>query len=255
MQTSDPTFIIGTQKSGTTWLRDCLDKFVPFCKPEWYYPQIFSDLTVHTKTYGASLSDCARDLAIRELCQSTWRALNGGYLGEKSAYPCSPELGTIRADLHPFAVSIMRQHIPNAKVVVIVRDPRAVFNSLRHYLEHFRPGWSMGINPQIFAENWSRQNLQWVADKPDSVVLYEKLKNEFGRTMETTLKALGIYHSREDLLEVEAAVYDVDKLRTKQPEIYRTGEINEWQEKVEPETAKAIIDVAAPAMREIGYDV
>ena len=246
-------FVIGTQKSGTTWLRDCLAEFVSFSKLEWYYPNIFDAISKHVNTFGGHMPADKRKNIVNKLCTNAWEILNEGHLGEKSAYPCSNELGPLCSDIHPFVVRTMREHFPNANIVVIVRDPRAVFNSLRHYLEHFKAGWSQDIDPRVFAENWAQQNLQWVRDNPDAIVLYEDLKGDFRNTLGDVLVKMKIEHNEEDLVKIENAMYSVDKLRPRQPEIYRTGTTTEWRYKVEPDIARAIIEVAEPAMREIGY--
>ncbi len=181
--------------------------------------------------------------------------MNGGFPGEKSAFPSIPALTAVPSDARASAVGRMKEYFPGAKIAVIVRDPRAVFNSLRHYLDHFRQNWSSEIEPRSFAETWAQQNLQWVRDKPDALVQYEQLKNNFVSTLGQTLKRLGIDHTAGQIAEVENAVYSVSKLRPRQPEIYRTGTVDEWRHKLEPEVARCILDIAAPAMVEIGYDL
>src|SRR5471032_3646446 len=96
-------FIIGSQKSGTTWLRDCLDTFVPFCKPEWYFPEFVENVRRTIDTYGSSLSLQERDLRARAAISSAWREICSPFMGEKSAYPCSSALMPVRSDLHPQA--------------------------------------------------------------------------------------------------------------------------------------------------------
>jgi hypothetical protein len=248
-------FIIGTQKSGTTWLRDCLNEFVPFCKPEWYFPQLLETIAKHVHVFGGSLPEEKREAMIRKIGADIWNVLNVGSRGEKSAYPCSNAFGLVRSDMHTQTVEQTRKYFPGSKVVVIVRDPRAVFNSLRHYLDHFRKGWSEEIDPNTFASNWAEQNLRWVNDNPDAVIRYEDLKTSFATCLSDLLVRLGIRHTAADIAEVENAVYCVSKLRPQQPEIYRTGTIDEWRQKLEPEIAKSIFDITAPAMAKIGYAI
>jgi hypothetical protein len=248
-------FIIGSQKSGTTWLRDCLDEFVLFCKPEWYYPQLLSGLADHIDSFGVSIPAEKRLEAVRSISDAVWKALNGDFAGEKSAYPCSTTLGAIRPDIHALAVSKTREYFPNSRIGVIVRDPRAVFNSLRHYLDHFREGWSRETDPKIFAETWAHQNLEWVRQKPDAIVFYERLKTDFETTPRRAFSNLGIEHTPDDIARTKTKAYAVDGLRSRQPEIYRTGTIDEWRCKLEPEVAETILAIAGPAMTEIGYDL
>jgi hypothetical protein len=248
-------FIIGSQKSGTTWLRDCLNEFVPFCKPEWYFPDLLAYTARHIERFGQALTPEDRKAAAREIAAATFHALNGEFPGQKSAFPCVPQLGTYSPDVHGAAVSLIREYFPGARIAVLIRDPRAVFNSLRHYLEHFREGWSRELDPGEFAHNWAQQNLQWVRDEPDVTVLYENLKGDFRATLGDALTRLGLDHTADELSAAENAVYSVSKLRPKQPEIYRTGTVDEWRSKLEPDIARTILDVAGPAMEKIGYVV
>ena len=66
---------------------------------------------------GPTVDDVARDAAI-----AAYEVMMRGFSGDKSAYPCSDAIGdNVRENLHPFAVRIVKQHFPGARVVVIVR--------------------------------------------------------------------------------------------------------------------------------------
>ena len=247
--------IVGSQKSGTTWLRDCLDVFRPFCKPEWYFPELIEKIEIWANTYGGSILVEDRRRKIRAIVTAVRRELLGVCTGEKSAYPCAGPHATVRADLHPRAVSIMKEVFPSVKVAVIVRDPRAVYNSLCHYLDGLRPGWSSEIDIKTFAIEWARQNRGWASSDPSVVVLYEELKLNFITTLNEVLSKMGIPHSFDDLRRAEALVFSVDTLRPKQPEIYRTGTIDEWREKLGAEVVRQIVDGAGETMSFFGYSL
>jgi hypothetical protein len=248
-------FIIGSQKSGTTWLRDCLDTFVPFCKPEWYFPEFAENVQKTIDTFGRGLSSQERAIRAKAATASAWREICWPFMGEKSAYPCSSAFMRVRPDLHPQAVRLTKEYLPGSRIAVIVRDPRAVYNSLCHYLDGFRPGWSQEIDVEEFATEWSRQNLAWAADEPDVIVQYESLKADFSTTLRDTLDKMGIKHNVKDIERTKELVFSVDRLRPKQPEIYRTGTIDEWRTKVAPEIAIKIAEVAAPAMAKFGMNL
>lgn len=251
----DIIHIVGSQKSGTTWLRDCLDVFRPFCKPEWYFPELIEKVEIWANTYGGYLSVEERGRKVRAIASAARRELLNGCRGEKSAYPCVDSLATVRADLHPRAVSILKETFPNSKVAVVVRDPRAVYNSLCHYLDGFRPGWSSEINVEMFAVEWARQNRAWASSDPSVVVLYEELKQNFTTTLDEVLSKMDIPHDLDDLRRTKALVFSVENLRPKQPEIYRTGTIDEWREKLGPEVVRQIVDGAGETMSLFGYSL
>ena len=251
----DIIHIVGSQKSGTTWLRDCLDVFRPFCKPEWYFPELIEKVEIWANTYGASIPVEDRSQKVRAIATAARRELLGAYKGEKSAYPCAGPHATVRADLHPRAVSILKEVFPNVKVAVIVRDPRAVYNSLCHYLDGFRPGWSSEINVETFAIEWARQNRGWASSDPSVVVLYEELKLNFIMTLNEVLSKMDIPHNFDDLRRTKDQIFSVDSLRPKQPEIYRTGTIDEWREKLGSDVVRQIVDGAGETMSFFGYSL
>lgn len=247
-------FIIGSQKSGTTWLRDCLNCFVPFLKPEWYYTELFQGIERHIEFFGGGLPQERRREITNRICQEAWSIMNEGFAGEKSAYPCSDRLNPLRPDLHPDAVNDLRRRLTETHIVLIVRDPRAVFNSLMHYVDHMSSSnVSSELDPTFFAENWAYQNAKWIADRPDCIVRYEDLKTDFSASLSRILTKIEIDFSDQDIQSARDAVFDVNKLRPNQPEIYRTGTINEWREKLSYETISKIEHGAEYLMNELRY--
>lgn len=245
-------FIVGSQKSGTTWLRNCLRHFITIASPEWYYPDLFWGIKEHIERFGTSLPPAERHARAIRMAAAAWSELIAGCEGDKSAYPSAPA-EWLRPNVYPFAISMAKQHFPNAKVALIIRDPRGVFNSLQHYLDYFRSGWSNELDATSFGANWSLNNRAWLNDKPDAVVRYEDLKTDFERELTHILEGLDIPATEEKRIEVKEREFDVAGRRAEQPEIYRTGLTNEWQFKLDAACVADIESSAGELMDELGY--
>ena len=88
--------VIGSQKSGTTWLRDCIHPFAPFCKPEWYFPELIEATHRWLNTYGSSLPPEERNTMLLKILRNAREAALMGSKGEKervslrrTSYACS----------------------------------------------------------------------------------------------------------------------------------------------------------------------
>lgn len=248
-------FIVGSQKSGTTWLRDCLSCFVTFSKPEWYYPDLVAQIRDWIEIFGGSLDAAHRAELGARAARAAFEVILGEARGEKSAYPTVGNHMPLNADRYDNAINLLKQDIPKSKVILIVRDPRAVFNSLCFYLDRVRTGWSSELDVDEFADNWARQNRQWQASKPDAVMRYEDLKTAFVQTLANALTALDIGFTPLDIQSTYDSCYAIEKLRPNQPEIYRSGEILEWQSNLSEETSHRIINRASGVMESFGYTI
>lgn len=266
-------FLIGSQKSGTTWLRNC---FAHKCKislnSELYFPELLEQISLHIEKYAHSLSEQERQDAISRSATAAWQevlsSVKAGATADKSAYPClKSKSDKIRNDLHPFAVSLAKKYIANAKTVVIVRDPRAVLNSLLHFRRALKakkrgPVSQIGFfarnaiqSQKIddFAKNWEIQNSQWISDKPDAVIKYEDLKTDFSEQLGKAFSAAGISINTEEMKNIEGLEYDIDKNRHRQKALYRKGEIDDWKEHLSRSQISKIEDNANELMTELGY--
>ena len=245
-------FLIGTQKSGTTWLRDCFAHRCCFCQwQEWYLPEFAAAIEQHIQTYSQGMSEGDLEGCARTTIQAGWQAMLGSANADKSAYPCVDNLGRLRPELHRRAVAYARRYFPGARVVVLVRDPRAVLNSLQHYL--LRQGWPTRIDVTTFAQQWVLQNRQWRDDKPDAWIRYEDLKRDFKRTLKHALCAADLPTSDPLISSVFQSEYDIRHHRARQPEIYRTGTIDEWRDNLSTRQLNTIHRIAGDFMQDCGY--
>lgn len=249
-------FLIGSQKSGTTWLRDCFAHVCPVPKREWYFVELYEKISQHIQKFG-HLADSAREIACREVMAATWKSLLDSAdpcaIFDKSAYPCTSSLMAIRNDLHPFAVRLAHEVFPTAKTIVIVRDPRAVLNSAVQYLNHFRSGWGDTIDPVEFGATWRIQNSQWLSDSPSVMVRYEELKADFIGTLSRVFSSCEIRCSAEIIEKIQAQETNIDAVRPRQPEIYRLGLVDDYKMRLSQEAITKLEDAASPLMTALGY--
>ncbi len=282
-------FIIGSAKSGTTWLRSCFSHVTPVPNfNEWCFTEFAEAIRKHVATYGfvlsAEVQDRVATRAIRDGWQGLIDAATPGAVTDKSAYPTglrrtSPE----KRILHAGAVSVAKKYFPEAKTILMVRDPRAVYNSLQHFRSHRKAeqhgvlstvGHKIGarlksVNPTDFAQSWNDQNRSWLADRPTAVCRYEDLKSNFSETLQHVLEACEFTMSDQELLEIQNAEYDIRKVERRQEKLfrsndvtvgepkvskqYRKGEIDDWKKHLTQKELKVITSRANAVMTELGY--
>lgn len=249
-------FLIGSQKSGTTWLRDCFAHVCPVPKREWYFPEFYENISKHIDTFS-HLPEPEKKTAVRDVVAVAWKELleatapNATF--DKSAYPCTSTAMPVRHELYPFAVRLAREVFPKASTVVLVRDPRGVLNSTVHYLNHFRAGWGDEIDPAELGANWQTQNSQWLDDEPSVVVRYEDLKSNFIGTMSRILFACGIPHDLQLIERIRANEFNIDNVRHRQPEIYRVGDADSYKRELDPSKIQRVAEAAKGLMTRLGY--
>lgn len=266
-------FLIGSQKSGTTWLRNCLSHVTPISLgQEWYLPELYEAVSGHINSFGRTLSDDERRNAVNASVRDAWlnmiRAATPGAMADKSAYPCLPTKKLpVRNDLHPFAVRIAKNIFPEGKTLVIVRDPRAVYNSWRHYRQALRSrprsrlglvgawvsDWRQTADAEVFARNWAIQNSRWIEDNPNFVVRYEDLKSDFETTLLRMFENIGMAVDPSVLARIYTEEYEIEKTRERQPEIYRKGVIDDWRNHLSAAESQMIELEAGDLMERLGY--
>ncbi|WOJ89502.1 ankyrin repeat domain-containing protein [Methylocapsa polymorpha] len=251
-------FLFGTQKSGTTWLRNIISHFTPInSQAEWQLPYLVEAAENHVSTLCAAPRAIQRkaELAFVRAAFSSLLAQVPGCSCDKSAYPCLPGAG--RDDrVFAYAVDMGRYFFPRAKQVMIVRDPRDVFVSSKAYwpdLAERRIASFDDAYLREFINSWSRCNLTWLSAAPDFIVRYEDLKNDFVAQVTDLLSALDFEACPIRLRKVQAELETIDISKTRDPIFYRKGIVGDWQDEMTPHQNKIIWDAGAFAMEQFGY--
>jgi len=172
-----PVFLIGTQRSGTTLLCQMLtahpDVFIKnelpvrsVFKPEYDRDQIKEKVSYFVeKRYGLGI-----EALLKKEKKSIW--------GLKD-----PELTNYLDCLEKF--------LPEARFIVITRDPRAVVNS------YIRNKWGLGTNAYTGAQRWLQETtvqLEFLKKYPDHVlqIRYEDLVMSQRSTLDKVCRFIGV---------------------------------------------------------------
>ena len=172
-----PVFLIGTQRSGTTLL----------CRMLTAHPDVFikNELPVRSVfTEGASREEIKRN--IDHFVKNQYGVNIAGLLnreGKKIWGLKDPELTRY---LKP-----LKQFLPEARFIIITRDPRAVVNS---YIEN---KWGLGTNAYTGAQRWRKEvedQLAFEAELPGQVLRlrYEDLVLNQQEILESVCEFLGV---------------------------------------------------------------
>jgi hypothetical protein len=180
----NPTFILGTQRSGTTLLTRILTA----------HPQLFiqNELPLHT-IFLPSLSKAQIIANIeRHFLHRYKKTIPDYLLSRKNQFwgLKDPQLTEHLDSLEKF--------LPHSKFVVIVRDPRGVVNS------YMNNKWGLGTNAYSGAEHWNREvnaQLDFCNRFPEQTLLlkFEDLIDDLEGSLKQISLLLGIPYNKEML--------------------------------------------------------
>lgn len=238
--THSPLFLIGTQRSGTTLLCRMLTAHRDiFIKNELPVRSVFEtgltkegireNISLHIKArYGKNLDDLMSSEG-----KSVW--------GLKD-----PELTHYLTELKSF--------LPEARFILITRDPRAVVNS---YMEN---KWGLGTNAYTGALRWRNEimtQLEFEAELPKEVlrIRYEDLVVNQQATLETVCEFIDAPFDHAML------AFDQQKsfIREGRENVNTTRALDEsltrkWKEKLSPHEIAVVDSICREVMLKAGYE-
>jgi len=236
-----PIFVLGTQRSGTTLL----------CRMLSAHPDIFIQNELNVRQMFApgwtreDILDAIKSLILEDHGKSLETILEQA--GKHVWGLKDPELTYHIDDLEKF--------LPDSKLVVIVRDGRAVTNS---YMEN---KWGLGTNAFTGAQRWLNEvelQLAFKEKHSESVHLlrYEDLVIQPDVELREILEFLDIpFH--EDVLQYSHKPSFYHKTR-ENINTYRNPDINlakKWQEKLSNRQKNIVETVAGTMLRKLDYPV
>ncbi len=248
-------FMFGTQKSGTTWLRNLAGSLTPIDRDsEWYFPALAQSFENHFLRYANHLAEKKMAL-LRSNIARAWQFLvcsTGEFsFVDKSAYPCIAENG-FREDLFPYAAVMKKFYFPDCRSVLIVRDPRDVLISSKYFFGRAQLAFDADYLTR-FINGWARCNLHWLDAQPTLVVRFEDLKTDFEATLRALLSAINIKATAAEFDAVCARHALIDAVQHENPAFYRKGVVGDWKNELSADEASLIWEVGGDAMHAFGY--
>ena len=250
-------FVISAQRSGSNWLRACLD----------YHPKIRLRGEIHPSGIlthfdkmqtGDHLSDermrergvfqkTGRSTVIELMRYNNFYPETGniedfdGYQGDKTAFPCGKSL--LKHPEQYEYVKLLQRYFPDSKIILLVRDLPDVIVSYSKWKNGFN---LLGHNPLAWffflrhMGNWCKLHARWIndmADNPNSMVLhYNDLKDNFRDTLNGVFDFLMLPADKLIVDDIEAKFFSITGQYYQQENkkrgyaFYRKGIVGEWQQ-------------------------
>jgi hypothetical protein len=280
--TESPLFILGSERSGTTLLRLMLTSHPEVCIP----PESIFYINLRKKYYDCIHSQNALNRFIDELYKDEkfleWKVPETELRKYLNTFPYKdyPALAgeiynyyaaknkpqaTIVGDKNPhftFHASTLFHDFPRAKVLLIVRDVRAVYNSVKK--KFIQDGRSRKKLIGLITDRWKASGSVWESYRSSSnfcVIRYEDLLTDPETILEQICRWLGInfdremmlYHQKNRLLEL------VPKSQVKWLQLtfspVEKARMDAWKHELNSWEAEAIEIMNESTLRRFGYAI
>jgi hypothetical protein len=259
-----PVFVVGAQRSGTTLLRNLLDRH-PQIAMWGVESDFFRRVHERRSTFGdpADIRNRERivkaflaiepmrrtglDLASLEKAMlvegDTWPALFAATLRYNANVQGKPYWGE-KTPANVFHVDTLRSWYPGCAIIHIVRDPRDMVSSL------VRMRWS-NRSVLFAARAWKRFNAAAIG-KDLLLVKYEELVSSPERVLQEICRYIGVaYDPLMQRPKETVHVAQPEGVRATTP--ISTDRMGLWREALRPWQIAAIEAAAGPLMDEFGY--
>lgn len=269
-------FLIGMPRSGTTWVTWLLTHHpavvtfrhsgIFFCfdhLQRWWTRDIRyttggggggegSAGTYATASSAAALSETHLDRVLRSLGSHVVERLSRETPGARVFLDQTPE----HISLLPF----VKRVFPEARFLHVVRDPRAVYSSIRSAADSWAAPGSFPRSPIQIARRW-RKLLSGARSLRGSdkcyELHYERIHAEPAGELERLHRWLGL-DTDARLVAESVAASDIEKLREHGKNargFFRRGSAHGWREELSASEIRVIEHEAGDEMREWGYEL
>lgn len=264
----DPVFVVGCQRSGTTWVQLLLARH-PLVSTVNETHMINRFLGPAVRAWD-ELADDPRDVGLPTLCSGsefleTVRDLGRGIL-ERIAEPGAPVVVEKTPD-HALWGDELLKLFPDARILHVVRDPRDVCSSLLAAARGWGSHWAPRTTYEA-AHRWNRyvdaaRGIRARGGDLRLEVRYEDLQADPRSELRRMTGWLGLEHE-DDFLERAVEATDISRLReggdegpwdlADEPDgFFRKGESGSWERELRGSDVRLIEHVCREHMDTYGY--
>lgn len=266
-------FLIGMPRSGTTWITWLLSHHpevvtfrhsgIFFCfehLQKWWTRDIKYTTGGGSRGNGAyATSSSAQALSETEL-ERVLRGL-GSHVFERLA-SASPAARVVvdQTPEHISQIAFVRRVFPEARFLHVVRDPRAVYSSIRSAADSWAVPGSFPRSPIQIARRWRKllAGARALRDGTDQSyeLFYERIHAEPAAELERLHRWLGL-DTDARIVADSIAASDIEKLRehAQAPRgFFRRGSAGGWREELSASEIKVIEHEAGDEMAAWGYE-
>jgi Sulfotransferase family len=277
-----PVFIVGAQRSGTTWLQRLLcahprivggqesHLFSGYLAPLWERWQVERGMRENGgRAIGLACYLTEEEFIdeCRGLVERVFRRLGQAKPGAELLVEKTPD--------HGLCLPLIHRLFPSAIVLHVLRDGRDVAASQLHA---HRQGWGRGWAPTT-ARDAARRWVDWVttirrdigAFPRSQTIRYEDLARKGPDVLAELFAALGVLLPLDEVARIiehsgfdaqrsgagpESLVLTGDGDRVSEPEgFFRRGLPGAWERDLSGREQQAVHAIAGPLLRELGYPV
>lgn len=270
-------FIVGCQKTGTTWLQKLLDAHPQaLCKGEGRFTAVLLPLLKQAAEQHNANHKAKDDGNLeRDDLQDLFRAAVGLLMARWLENAENPEaihcIGE-KTPEHAVGLPIFDSSFPGCRVLHIVRDPRDVvvsgwFHNLRQKGDAFKQQFATPADYAAYVMQghyvpYITKARQFGAQHPDRYheLRYEALHREPVETLAGVCDALGLDSDGATIRGcLDAASFDKlaggrDQGQEDRGSFFRKGVVGDWQEHLDDAALQAIKQHAGELMGELGYE-
>ena len=263
--------IIGSFKSGTTWLQKLLDAHPDICSQgeAWFFDNLYAYINLALEKYSSEkLPEINRleDSQINNIFKYTMYEYMSNWPGQKEA-KCIVE----KTPNNSFNLPLIKEILPQVKVIHIIRDGRDVITSSWFHQFRDTPEWFLKYENNFtgFVEYWTkkiwlesnRKCLDFKAEFPEDYlsVRYEDLVSHPESSLTELITSMGLEPEQNLIRQcLESASFkNLSKGRNSGEEdkasFYRKGVAGDWVNHFQEADIQCFEKIASRMMRRLGY--
>lgn len=261
------TLIIGSFKSGTTWLQKLFNAHPAICSQgeAWFFDNLYAYINLAIEKYSEEKMPEINQLAesqINNIFKYTMYEYIANWPGQNEAR-CIVE----KTPNNSFKLPLIKDILPEVKVIHITRDGRDVVTSSWFHQFRNKPDWFMEYENDFtsFVKYWTREIwmkankkcLDFKADFPQDYisVKYEDLVDTPEKTLSQLITKMGIEPIRNCL---DSASFEKLSNGRKSGEedkgsFFRKGIAGDWKNHFKEQDINAFDKIAGRMMKRLGY--